>query len=98
MRLPRLFFLLTSALFLSVSLHADDGYRLWLRYDRVADDALRSRYAAALAHVTLSSAEDPASARSAAAKAELEQGIAGLVGIKPVIEIVQTTGPLSSTK
>src|SRR6478752_7687198 len=93
MRLLRLFLLLTSSFFISAALRADDGYRLWLRYDRIADNGLRARYAAALSQLTLATGDDPASPRLAAAKAELEQGIAGLVGITPAIAIVQTTGP-----
>ena len=49
--MPRraLVFLLLSASLLSV--HADDGYRLWLRYDRIADEPLRAAYATATQNI-----------------------------------------------
>ena len=33
----------------SFNARADDGYRLWLRYDRIADEKLRAAYSAATA-------------------------------------------------
>src|SRR5262245_25737758 len=69
---------------------AEDGYRLWLRYDRITDEALRASYADALATIVLSTPTGTESATIAAARAELETGCAGLLGLKPVIRVNAT--------
>lgn len=60
---------------------AEDGYRLWLRYDRIGNDALRRSYAAALGEIVIA---DPGTgtggATLAAARDELTTGLAGLLG------------------
>ena len=55
MKLPYLPALVAALLAASsvIAIRAEDGYRLWLRYDRIADDAQRTAYAAALGHVVL---------------------------------------------
>ena len=77
MKFSRLFLLLAAALFLSSTLRADDGYRLWLRYDPLADPALRSAYAAAISEIVI-----PENARPpvASARDELVAGLRGLLG------------------
>jgi alpha-glucuronidase len=69
--------LLASALFLSLPpLRADDGYRLWLRFDLIPDAALRRSYAASLSEIV-----SPASSPTLdAARDELEAGLRGLLG------------------
>ena len=87
----------TAVLLFSSLARADDGYRLWLRYEPIADAALRQSYAAAARHIVLTSPIDPSSPRLAVAKEELALGIKGLTGISPHIEILQTTGPSPSS-
>ena len=41
-------YLLASSLLLPLLLRADDGYRFWLRYDPIADSALRQAYVGAM--------------------------------------------------
>ena len=55
---------------------ADDGYRLWLKYDRVADAAARQQYARA-AQFVASPGTTPV---LQAAAAELQRGLGGLLG------------------
>ncbi|HEU5077980.1 MAG TPA: alpha-glucuronidase family glycosyl hydrolase [Opitutaceae bacterium] len=55
---------------------AEDGYRLWLRYDLIGDEALRADYRAATQEV--SAADSSATLR--AARDELATGLAGLLG------------------
>jgi alpha-glucuronidase len=55
---------------------ADDGYRLWLKYDLVADAAQRAQYRAAAQFVAASGAD----AVLKTAAAELQRGLQGLLG------------------
>ena len=65
----------------ALSARAEDGYRLWLRYDRIADETLRASYAAALQQITFNKQADAADSPTlAAARAELTAGLGGLVG------------------
>lgn len=66
---------------------AEDGYRLWLRYDRITDEALRAEYAGALAHIVLATPTGADSPAIAAARDELTTGLAGLLGIEPAITV-----------
>lgn len=69
-------------LVLAPALHADDGYRLWLRYDRIADDTLRQSYAAGLSELVLAeTGSRRAAATLAAARDELTTGLRGLLGV-----------------
>jgi len=81
-------FLFLGLLAFASLLRADDGYRLWLRYDRVQDEGLRSVYAAELK--TLALPEKQGDTLQAAAK-ELETGLAGLLGIQ--LARTQDAGP-----
>ncbi|WP_128548659.1 alpha-glucuronidase family glycosyl hydrolase [Larkinella soli] len=54
----------------------DDGYRLWLKYDRITDDALRQSYARAAGFIALSG--DGPMLQTAAG--ELQTGLQGLLG------------------
>lgn len=67
---------------LAIALRAEDGYRLWLRYDRIADDAVRQSYAAALTEIV--AAEPPSRFGGGtlnAARDELITGLHGLLGV-----------------
>lgn len=77
----------------ALTLHAEDGYRLWLRYDRLADDAVRTTYTAALGRIELASPAAATSPTLAAAQQELTAGLLGLLGVAPEIQIVQTAAP-----
>jgi alpha-glucuronidase len=75
--------LLTLFLALSCSLRAEDGYRLWLRYDPIADNSLRSAYAAAFSEIVVPENPRPV---VASARDELVTGLHGLLGVDlPVV-------------
>ncbi len=86
-RLP-VFLLLLLAVSAVAAIRAEDGYRLWMRYDRMTDDVQRSAYARALGHIVLATPAGTDSATIAAARDELVTGLAGLLGITPDV----TTG------
>ena len=67
----------------ALPLRAEDGYRLWLRYDRLADTSLRSSYTAALGSIVLATPTGTDSPTLIAACAELTAGLDGLLGFKP---------------
>ncbi|MBG9378311.1 alpha-glucuronidase [Panacibacter sp. DH6] len=69
-------------LFYAVLLQAEDGYRLWLRYDSITDAALLKHYRQNITAIHF----DATSQVLNAAAAELLQGLQGLMGQ----EIVQT--------
>src|SRR5262245_41601927 len=70
---------------------AEDGYRLWLRYDRVADTALRQSYAEGTHTIALALPSPADSSTLAAAREELTFALDGLVGVRPAIKIVQSS-------
>ncbi len=59
---------------------ADDGYRLWLRYDLISDEELRAGYARELREVVLAAPGIAESPTVAAARDELTAGLRGLLG------------------
>jgi alpha-glucuronidase len=70
------------------ALRADDGYRLWLRYDRIADEPVRRGYEEMLAHgVTLAFGDGVSTPSIVAASDELRTGLAGLTGVTPKISL-----------
>jgi len=73
----RLLHLLALWFSLLASLAADDGYRLWLRYDPIANDALRLSYTAAISEIVVPENPGPT---IAAARDELVAGLKGLLG------------------
>ncbi|HWA88303.1 MAG TPA: alpha-glucuronidase family glycosyl hydrolase [Opitutus sp.] len=90
MRLPALLTFTLTLTFTS-ALRAEDGYRLWLRYDPIADSALRDAYTSAITEISV--ATDPApnpffrSRTLDVARDELVTGLSGLLGEKiPVAE------------
>lgn len=90
----RQFLALCACLWMALPAVADDGYRLWLRYDRIGDDALRAGLAARLAEVVF---DCPASADTvvlAAARAELVRGLEGMLAQAPTVRQVTTGGGL----
>jgi alpha-glucuronidase len=89
MRALRLSLLLAT----TASLHAEDGYRLWLRYQPLADKVSREDYAGALARVTLETPSGAESPTIAAARDELVAGLRGTLGIHPPVDLVAAAGP-----
>src|SRR5438067_5199519 len=61
-----------------LSLRAEDGYELWLRYRQVADAARLAEYRAAITQLVVPGAD--ASPTLAAARDELTTGLRGLLG------------------
>ena len=72
------------ALLLTVGAHADDGYRLWLRYDRVEN-------ASPIPAIVLETPAGRDSATLGAARKELTDGLAGLLGVAPRISLAAAT-------
>ncbi|HLP26581.1 MAG TPA: alpha-glucuronidase family glycosyl hydrolase, partial [Acidobacteriota bacterium] len=92
MRNLRLFFILNSAFCLFAALHADDGYRLWLRYDPIADPQLRATYAAAISEIVVPESAPPV---VLSARDELAAGLRGLLGCDvPVVTKATRAGAL----
>ena len=60
----------------------DDGYRLWLRYEPIADPNRRAQYTEALRCVVV----EPGSPTLQAARSELARGLRGLLGNDVVFE------------
>ncbi|HWA25777.1 MAG TPA: alpha-glucuronidase family glycosyl hydrolase [Lacunisphaera sp.] len=85
-RLPG--FIRCQAIFLLLLLNAatglaDDGYRLWLRYDPIANEPLRQSYAAAISEIVIPENAAPV---VASARDELVAGLRGLLGTEvPVV-------------
>jgi alpha-glucuronidase len=69
------------------SVRAEDGYRLWLRYDPITDAAQRPGYASALAEIVFVTPSAHLSPTLAAAQYELATGIRGLLGVEPQIRV-----------
>ncbi|MDI6400539.1 alpha-glucuronidase family glycosyl hydrolase [Balneolaceae bacterium ANBcel3] len=60
---------------LAPSSFAEDGYRMWLRYDKVNDNELRQSYKDQLQHLVLETSSETMSAT----KSELKMGLGGLL-------------------
>jgi alpha-glucuronidase len=67
------------ALWLTTALRADDGYRLWLRYDPVPDAARRAAYDAAISEIVVPEGPGPRLFLNSA-RDELVAGLRGLLG------------------
>ena len=77
-------------------LRAEDGYRLWLRYEPIADAATHARYAAALGQVVLVTSSGLDSPTLAAAREELQLGLTGLLGHDVPVILEKSAQPLPS--
>src|ERR1017187_2098162 len=101
MSLSKLFQFGASLALLSVA-QAEDGYRLWLRYDRIADATLRQAYAAAIFEIVLPDPPPPRGGGAgsdaealAATRDELVAGLSGLLGSNvPVVAKAGRDGAL----
>jgi len=74
-------FLAVFLLVCSFATQADDGYRLWLKFDQVASAARYAPYANSL------SSEFPSTPILETAKKELLNGLKGLTGVTPISAI-----------
>lgn len=75
----------------SAVLKADDGYRLWLRYEPIQDTAIRQSYVAALSEIVLPDSRPSLNA----AREELLTGLHGLLGVDvPVVSEATRDGSL----
>jgi alpha-glucuronidase len=81
------------AVLLACRAGAEDGYRLWLRYDRIDDDALRAGYAAAARTVVLETPSGADSPTLSAARDELSTGMRGLLGATVPISLGKSKAP-----
>ncbi|HVU34651.1 MAG TPA: alpha-glucuronidase family glycosyl hydrolase [Opitutaceae bacterium] len=90
------FALLLTLVLLGSAARAEDGYRLWLRYDPIADSALRQAYARSLTEIVMN--EPPSrfgAATLAATRDELVRGLHGLLGTDvPVVAKATRDGAL----
>ncbi|BET67555.1 alpha-glucuronidase family glycosyl hydrolase [Opitutales bacterium ASA1] len=66
---------------------ADDGYRLWLRYDPIVDDTRREAVAAAVPVLVLTTPSGTESPTIEATRRELQEGFSGLVGRVPEVRV-----------
>ncbi|HLP24210.1 MAG TPA: alpha-glucuronidase family glycosyl hydrolase, partial [Acidobacteriota bacterium] len=80
---------LTFTLTLASALRADDGYRLWLRYDAIADEQLRATYAAAITEIVVPENAPPV---VLSARDELAAGLRGVLG-RDVPVVTKPTRP-----
>lgn len=83
----RLLFLLICGILAPLALRGEDGYRLWLRYEPVANPDLRRQYTEALGRVVLATPSGTESPVIAAARGELRAGLDGLLGTMPAIRV-----------
>jgi alpha-glucuronidase len=68
---------------------ADDGYRLWLRYERIGDPAVREAYAKSFGYIAMAGGSD---ILDNAAK-ELQNGISAMTGKQiPIVKTAPKTG------
>ena len=81
------------ALASAASLKADDGYRLWLRYEPLSDAAAQAAYGSAVTRVVLQTPTGAETPTVAAARHELSTGLHGLLGRDIPVEIAQGPGP-----
>ena len=91
--MKRFFLSILLLLIWSASLHAEDGYRLWLRYERITDEKLLAEYLPALGQIVLATPTGGESSTLTAARDELLAGLDGLLGLKPVV----TVAPVAPT-
>jgi alpha-glucuronidase len=71
-------FIFILILFPTASLRSEDGYRLWMRYDRIEDKEMLSAYRAAVREVVLPGRGETREA----ARMELTEGLNGMLGQK----------------
>src|SRR5688572_10991081 len=78
--MKKIFFLIFQLLFLG-ALKAEDGYRLWLRYDQITNPQTLQQYRAAISSIQIIGT----TSTSAISKEELLTGLGGLLGKKILV-------------
>jgi alpha-glucuronidase len=86
-------FLLFVFLMLSSAIVAEDGYRLWLRYDKIDNASLLQQYRNLITSVQVNGSSQTIHI----AKAELTRGIEGLLGKKVTNNPSATRGIVAGT-
>lgn len=77
-------FLIIIHISISKKAFADDGYRLWLKYDRIADEALRENYIRSIRFIAVSRQGEILQA----AASELQTGLKGMLGVSiPIVHL-----------
>src|ERR1043166_6312411 len=76
--------------FFAIPTRAEDGYRLWLRYDRIDDESLRRTYSERTRHISLQTPSGSESPTLVAAREELRTALEGMLGFAPTIETKST--------
>ncbi|GLU54075.1 hypothetical protein Dfri01_35360 [Dyadobacter frigoris] len=84
--LQLLFLLLFS--FFALPVKADDGYRLWLKYDLLKDEQLRKTYASTISSIVYEGEKSPV---IQSATEELQLGLKGLLGKEISLKHTNTT-------
>jgi alpha-glucuronidase len=85
----RILLLLVFSLF-TFNTFADDGYRLWLKYDRVQNETLKKNYSQKLSTIHINYADET----SKVTLLEIEKAATGLLGIKPQVVQIFTQAKL----
>ncbi len=92
MRIPSRLIALAFVLLSLTSLRAEDGYRLWQRYDPIADQARRARCQSVLREISFYTATGLESPTISAARNELKTGLRGLLGIDVLVTLAAKGG------
>ena len=74
-------------LFVAPFAHAEDGYELWLRYQRIHHEDRLQEYTSSLGEIVLASASGTSSPTLDAARTELTDALLGLLGFAPPITL-----------
>ena len=69
------------------SLLADDGYSLWLRYDRIGDAGYRGQVSSLASRIVLAEPGLPGGPVAGAAMRELSDGIQRMSGVSPKVDL-----------
>ena len=85
------YFALLLATIIAPFAYAEDGYRLWLRYEPVANETLRASYIQTLGKVVIATPNSEPSPTLVVARAELVAGLRGLLGREFAIEFSKST-------
>lgn len=87
--MKRIIFTIIAIITLSQVVSAENGYDLWLRYNRLGDKAVEKGYAKRVASITVKGDLTPT---LTAAVDELTAAVAGLTGKRPVVSVSPVKG------
>ena len=77
----------------TLAARADDGYRLWLRYEPITDSALRQSYATAARHLVLATPTGTDSPTLTVARDDLTTALPGLLGPAHALSVTLEKSP-----